>query len=313
MECALSLIPDPFVRSQVEVHGERGREWIAHLPDLLDECARRWSLTMQPPFPNSAYNYVAPARQSDGSEVVLKAGVPHEWLLCEMDALQLCDGRGMVRLLDADRAQGVMLLERLKPGTPAPDLNDDERATSIAAQVMRRLWRPLPSTHSFPTIADWARGLQRLRQRFDGGTGPFPSHLIERAEIIFSELIASSTECVLLHGDLHHDNILAAEREPWLAIDPQGVAGERGYEVGAWLYNPMPQLLQWHKPECVLARRIDQFAEELELERERLLACGFAQAVLSAWWTFEDHGRVSEDTLRVAELLATLMDGRSLA
>ena len=130
-------VSDAFARTQADVHGEQGAAWLAHLADLLDACGRRWSLTILEPYPNLSYNYVAPAVMAGGAEVVLKVGVPHPELLSEMDALRLYEGRGMVRLLACDREQGVMLLERLKPGTPVLDLCDDEKETAIAAGVMQ--------------------------------------------------------------------------------------------------------------------------------------------------------------------------------
>ncbi len=113
-------------------------------------------------------------------------------------------------------------------------------------------------------------------------------------------------EPVLLHGDLHHENILAAEREPWLAIDPKGLVGEPAYEVGAWLRNPMPQLLDMPQPGRILARRINQLAEELGFDRARLRDWGLAQAMLSAWWSMEDSGGLSIFSITCAELLAAI-------
>src|SRR5262249_48229170 len=150
---------------------------------------------------------------------------------------------GMVRLLAGDQERGIMLLERLRPGVSLLHHADDAAATEIAARVMCQIWRPVPPDHPFPTAARWASGLQRLRARYDGGTGPLPTAMVERAEALFVELLATSAEPVLLHGDLHHDNILSAEREPWLAIDPKGLVGEPAYEPGSWLRNWLPKLL----------------------------------------------------------------------
>lgn len=181
-----------------------------------------------------------------------------------------------------------MVLERLKPGTPLSQVADDAGATSIAARLMRELWRTVPANHTFPTIREWADGLKQLRPLFGGGTGPFPEHLVRQAETLFEELLDTMSVPVLLHGDLHHDNILAAERRPWLAIDPKGVVGEREYEVGAFMRNPLPRLLRDPQLARTLARRADQFADELGFDRKRILAWSFAQAVLAAWWAFED-------------------------
>jgi len=204
------VIPSRFARTQIELYGTAGAEWLKRLPILVAECEQRWSLSVGAPFEPLSYNYVAPAVRTDGADVVLKVGFPNPELLAETEALGIFDGRGIVRLLDSDHDQGVMLLERLKPGTPLLSILDDQRATSIAAQVMRQLWQPAPFEHSFPTVEKWAAGLKRLRQRFNGGTGPLPARLVEEAERLFEELIGSTDEVVLLHGDLHHDNILAA-------------------------------------------------------------------------------------------------------
>jgi streptomycin 6-kinase len=290
----------------VNLYGTRGSEWLQRLPVLIAECERRWSIAVMAPLDCLTFNYVAPAVGADGQEMILKLGVVNPELLTEIEALRLFDGRGSVQLLAADPDQGALLLERLRPGTPLSTLADDERATSIAAGVMRQLWRPVPAGHPFPSVARWAAGLGRLRARFGGTTGPLPQTLVEQAEALFGELLSSMDELLLLHGDLHHDNILAAGRQPWLAVDPKGVVGEPAYEVGALLRNPWPRLLDLPRPGRILARRVDQLAEELELDRARIVAWGVAQAVLSAWWCLEDGYVGWEYAIRCAELLADL-------
>jgi streptomycin 6-kinase len=292
------------------VHGD-GAAWLARFPTLLEEWQARWRLVLEPPFPNLSYNYVAPGTMlqetGDRLPVVLKAGPPSDEVRSEIAALQLYAGRGAVRLLDADAEQGALLLARLLPGRPLVEDANDVAATAIAAQVMRKLWQPLPANHAFPTVQRWAAGLEKLRSRFDGTTGPLPPALVHKAERLFTELLASMDPPVVLHGDLHHDNILYAGQEGWLAIDPKGVGGEPAYEPGAWLRNPMTRLHRWSNPPAVLARRVDQFAEILELDRSRIAAWGLAQAVLSAWWSVEDHGCGWEAAIRVAEWLDPLV------
>jgi streptomycin 6-kinase len=307
-------IPERFARSMIELHGDVGREWLDRLSGLIAAYERRWAIRVAPPFANLSYNYVAPAVRDDGSRVILKVGVPHPELASEIAALRLYDGRGCARLLEADPEHGALLLERLMPGTPLLDLPDDDEATLIAARVMRALWRPAPPAPEdavFPTVARWAAGMQRLRAVYGGGTGPLPADMVERAEALFVALIPSMGAPLLLHGDLHHENVLknslATEREPWLVIDPKGLIGEAEYEVGALIRNPLPQLLDWPDVMATLARRFDILAEALGFERERMIAWSYAQAVLSAWWTIEDHGYGWEPTIALAEHLTTLL------
>ena len=292
-----------FCRTIRELYGAHGEAWLADLPALLARCARRWSLEIAPPFPNLSYNYVAPARRADGVELVLKAGPPNPEMFTEIAALRCYGGRGIVRLLDADTDWGVLLLERLRPGTPLTGVTDDEAATRIAADVMRQLWQPPLPDHTFPTTMKWGAGLARLRNTFAGGPGPFPADLVAFAESWYAEMAVAADLPVLLHGDLHHDNILRARRQPWLALDPKGVVGEPAYEVGALLRNPLPRLLAYPRPRRVLARRVDLLAEFFSFAREKIVGWGIAQAVLSAWWSYEDHGHGWESAVAVAQLL----------
>ena len=301
-------IPENFARTQVSLRGEAGLAWLNRLPALTEEVADRWSLRVEGPFPNLSYNWVAPALREDGAPAVLKLSFPGDKELeTEAAALAAFDGRGVCRLLRLDLARGAMLLERLQPGGPLTELGDDEEATAVAAGVMKKMWRPAPLDHGFPTVSDWSRGFERLRRRFDGGTGPMPEKLVVQAEALFEELLLSEGEPLLLHGDLHQENILSATRAPWLAIDPKGVVGEAAYETAALLHNPVGAL-EAPEPKRLLGRRLDVLSGELGLDRARVRAWGLAQAVLAAYWRLEDGGRVWDEALVFARLLAEIRD-----
>jgi streptomycin 6-kinase len=306
----ITEIPERFTRTMIEMHGAAGQAWLNELPARVADYERRWAIQVAPPFANLSYNYVAPAVRSDGAQLILKLGMPHPELSSEMAALRLYGGRGSARLIEAEPARGALLIERLLPGNMLLDLTDDDEATRIAAQVMRALWRPAPLAPEnavFPTAARWASGLQRLRMRCGGGTGPLPEDIVQRAETLFVDLLASSGAPMLLHGDLHHENILSAERAPWLAIDPKGLIGEAEYEVGALIRNPLPRLLALPDVTATLARRFDILAETLGFDRQRMIAWSLAQAILSAWWHIEDHGHGWEPTIALAERLIPLL------
>lgn len=296
-------VPASLARATTQLFGDEGVRWVQALPALQSELQARWSLRLEPPLPGVTYSLVIPARRADGTPAVLKLSYPRPELTREAEALRAYAGRGAVKLLEAEVGRGALLLERAEPGEPLSRLRDDEEATRIAARVMARLWRPLGGEHPFRAVEAWAAGLGRLRARFQGGTGPLPAAIVEQAERLFHWLLASSGPPVLLHGDLHHFNILSARREPWLAVDPKGVAGEPAYEVGALLRNPMPELAHWPRLRSLLARRVELLSEQLGLPRERISGWAAAQAVLSLWWALEDHGQGWEEMLPVARAL----------
>jgi len=301
------FVPDSLRRVVTDLHGRAGAQWLGRLPETLAACARRWSLELGRAFEPVSYNLVVAATRADGTRAVLKVGFPGRALATEAAALRHFDGRGCARLIESDVGAGALLIERVEPGTSLVGLAneaEDEEATSAAAGVMRELWRPAPERHQFPTVADWAEGFGRLRSRFGGGCGPLPEGVVAEAEALFVELLDSSGEPVLLHADLHHGNVLAAGRGRHRAIDPQGLIGEPAYEVGALLRNPLPQLFEMRRPVEVLSRRIETLAAALNLDRARVRGWGLAQAVLSAWWSIEDHGEGWEPALEFFRLLA---------
>jgi streptomycin 6-kinase len=302
--------PEEFIQFMRAVHGtETANAWFERLPALLEECAQRWHLTLLPPFEHLSFHYVAPAERADGTSVILKTCQLSDEFEAGLAALRLFDGQGIARLLEWDEDQKVMLLERLQPGTMLASLvpEQDEQATSILAGVMRQLWRPAPETHPFPTVEHLGQDLTQLRARYAGGYGPFPPRLVDEAMELFASFSASAHETTLLHGDLQHHNVLRAG-DGWLAIDPKGVVGDPGYEVGALFYNPMPDILEVPDLEQMLARRVAQLSEELGMDRARIRGWALAKSVLTAWWvvrsdlmSLNPHG-----LLRCAEILSRL-------
>ncbi len=299
-------IHEDLERNNIGVYGDAGRLWLKDLPNLVEEFEQKWSITVGPPFPNLSFNFAAPATRLNGVRVVLKACFPSDDFGSEAEALRLYRRNGAVELINSDKERGVLLIEYATPGTLLSELEDDDEATQIAANIMRKIRRPAPKQHKFPTIGDWGKGFGKMRSHFNGGSGPFPPRLLDRAERLFAELEASQSEPVVLHGDLHHFNILAATREPWLAIDPQGVVGEPEYEVGALLRNPMPELGTRTGLREISERRINILTDELGYDRERLIGWGLSQAVLSAWWSIEDNSGAWDVAIAVAEALSKL-------
>jgi streptomycin 6-kinase len=330
-------LPPEFISTITNTFGEDGEQLLANLPALIEEASQRWGLTNVKPVPALSYNFVAfalrlrwpgldtgekttrltrPTLAPLSEQVVLKIGVPRDELISEIAALRLFNGEGACQLLEADEEKGFLLLERLQPGVMLATLEDDEEATHIAAEVMKRIWRPVdsasflsdsqeqvsprrhvedpatgggdaPALQSFILLSDWFDGLNELRAMFDGGTGPLDERLVERTEAAVKDFLSENHMPVLMHGDFHHYNILSSERG-WLVIDPKGVIGPAGYEVGPLLTNPWESLKDRISNRLIL-RRVDILHEHLGWERERILEWSLAHAVLSAWWGIEDN------------------------
>ena len=285
-------LPPVFVKNVTQAFAPQGEKWLADLPNLLVETARRWDLTPGEPFLLS-YNYVCAATRADGTPAVLKIGVPNRELTSEIETLRVYTGQGACHLLEADAHQGLLLLERLQPGTMLASLKNDDRATEIAAEVMQAIQCPLPEWNGFLSLRGWFDELKGLRPRFGGGTGPFPKKTVEIVEGLVQELFSEERPQVLLHGDFHHFNILLSERG-WLVIDPKGIAGPAEYEVGPLLLNPWDKMPDETEAIRRTQRRITILAERLGFDRQRLWAWAVCHSLLSSWWDMAEDGSGSE-------------------
>jgi streptomycin 6-kinase len=292
-------LPIDFTRN-IKAAFPVGTEWLERLPGLLDEAAQRWRLVPGAPFPLS-YNYVCAATQNDGSAAVLKIGVPNRELTSEINTLRLYNGQGACRILEADADKGMLLLERLQPGTMLASLKGDDEATEIAAEVMKTIHRPVPLQEGFLSLRGWFDELKKLRPRFDGGTGPFPEKSFATAEELIRDLFAEHRPQVLLHGDFHHFNILLSGRG-WLVIDPKGVAGPAEYEAGPLLTNPNNIMLEESQAIRRTQRRIAILAEQLGFERQRLRAWAICHSVLSSYWDLAEDGSGGENARAWTEI-----------
>jgi streptomycin 6-kinase len=301
-------IPPDLARNATIAWGADGERWLAALPRLLDDLARDWQLRLGPPYELS-FNWVTAAWTADGTPAVLKLGPPEPGhLAVEASALAAYDGQGAVRLLARDDERGALLLERAEPGTMArtrvPDL--DVIATAALISVMHQLHQaPLPATGVPDLEADRRLDFEGYLRAYPG-EGPLPRAMVSRALGLLTELTASAPRLVVLHGDLHHDNVLRAQREPWLAIDPHGVIGDPGAEVWPMLSNPDPDnrdpaLLR------LVPSRVEQLADGLGIPHERVVAWGFVGNVLSEVWNVEGTGVACSRALDVALLLEPLV------
>ncbi len=292
-----------FKKRIVNTFGYTGKTWLANLPALITKCEKRFNIKISQAFEHQSLSFTARATQADGTKIVIKLCVPTSEVDNEINALEFMNGDGIVNLLNSDGENGIVLLERLTPGAMLTTVGDDLEATRIAANVMQKIGKTIERPYTFQTTALW---FDRLDQPIKLPTD-FPAALIDQAKKMAMALHQSMGEAVLLHGDLHHFNILSANRQPWLAIDPKGIVGEREYEIGAFLRNPIPEIATTMDTKKVLARRLDLLANILEFDRQKLCAWGFAQAVLAAVWCIDSNDESYPNFLKCAKVLNNLL------
>ncbi|CRK61726.1 Streptomycin 6-kinase [Alloactinosynnema sp. L-07] len=257
--------------------------WIADLPDLATRCARRWDLT---PDGEPNYGYVAlvvPVRRADGSPAVLKLPWPHEEAEHEALTLSLWDGDGAVRLLAHEPSDWSMLLERLDPDTSLLDVPITE-AIEVVAGLARRLDRPSPAVvrHVRTTAEQWADELA-------ASDCAVPRELVEQA-VAYCRELAPRAGNRLVNEDLHYENVLRGEREPWLVIDPKPIAGDPEFGVLALLWNRIDD------PRA----RLDAVVAAMDLDHDLARRWSFVRAV-ETWVDEEDSPGARAVALALAE------------
>jgi streptomycin 6-kinase len=267
------------------------RAWLGQLPDSIHELQDRWSLSLDTPFDGAEVScaWVVPAQRRDGTRAVLKLGMPHMEGAHEIQALRFWDGDPTVRLLDADADYNAMLLERCEPGTPLRQLPEPEQDVVIAA-LLRRLWRVPTAPHPFRPLAamtaHWTNETIADAARWPDAA------LVQAGLRLFEELSRPSPSDVLLATDLHAGNVLRAQREPWLVIDPKPFVGDPAYDATQHLFN------------CTGRMRADpygtmrRFADLLEVDKERVRLWMFARAAAESRDVWDDDSLVLARVLR---------------
>lgn len=270
-----------------------GREWLTGLPRLLERCVDRWQLkSVGEPFAGAQVALVLPATTADERDVVLKIQWPHRESDHEAEALDTWAGNGAVELIDHDADAHAMLLERCLPGSHLSTLDGDE-ALDVLIGLLPRLWVPVDAP--IRTLSEEARWWhEELDQWSHRVAPPFSEPLLSAALDAMRELPASQGEQVLLHQDLHPDNVLASSREPWLAIDPKPLVGEREFSIA-----PIVRAYELDHDEESVRGRLDRLTAELGLDRERARLWAIAQTV--AWGV--DAGEADAWHVQTAEWL----------
>lgn len=284
-------LPDEFKNTIISVNGKTGEKWLAGFDDLIAYCIHKWQFRLLP-FKKLSYNFVAPVIFEDGSKAILKLGVPGIGIISEIAALKAFNGTGFCKLLDAEPEKGIMLLDKIEPGEPLNVIRDEVAATKIVAGLIKDMQKVNPiSGYPFQTSSDWYNDLINLHERFGN---IIPVELFTNAIAAYQSLQTHQQEQRLLHGDLHHENILSAGSGKWKAIDPKGIIAETACELIPYLMND----LEGKDITATISDRINVFAEELEIDKMIIIKWGAFRSVLSVYWKTEDGLPItSEDTM----------------
>jgi streptomycin 6-kinase len=278
------VIPSEFAARTVTREGDAGRVWIERLPGVVAAYLERWGLTPDGPVMHGYVAIVVPVACLGGERAVLKVSWRDGEDFWEARALAAWDGRGAVRVLKHDDPAGVLLLERLDPARSARALAGVE-ASAVAGQVCRRLAVPAPS--GMPRVDDLAaRWVDELPRDWERLGRPFPRRWLDAAVESCRELGPGQPD-LLLHGDLVFDNILRAEREPWLVIDPDGLVGEPAFEAAPFLTNRWSEMSAQSDLRAAVRARLAAFAESAGVDFERARRWAHVRHVSEAIWCRE--------------------------
>ena len=292
-------IPELLASSHAKFNGDAGRAWIAALPQLAAACLDRWALQPDGPPAHGAVALVQPVLLADGAPAVLKLQPVDDETAGEPVALRAWNGDGAVRLLKHDPDSGSMLLERLDASTSLAAVRDHNAALQVLTELLGRL-----TAHTAPDgirrLADIAVSmLDRVPHALALVPEPSTRRLIRRCAGVITELLPEPSDR-LLHWDLHYDNVLGrhpgSDREPWLAIDPKPLAGDRGFELLPALHNRWEDLVATGDVRRGIIMRFDLMTDVLGIDRERAAGWTLGRVLENLLWEIEGGDAASHTT-----------------
>lgn len=288
------------------LHKEKGSQWLADLPNIVNHLAEKWSLTDINPVSNMSWHYVAFAKQKNQKQVVLKVGCDEKVSQDECRALHYFDGQGAIALLDYDTDYSALLLERAVPGDILISKRDDiENTIHIYANTVNTLLHRFEIPAGFTHVSHWCEAIDRIND------SRISEKYVDLAQQLRSFLLSSAhNECVC-HGDLHCENVIHHE-DHWIVIDPKGIIGEVAFEAAAFDLLSNIELKNAGKLSELILSRTKLLSDELHIEQRRLLYWIFLRTIISAQWFSEDGGDPSKMLLiakHMYHLIKNLLGG----
>ncbi|MFF5718519.1 aminoglycoside phosphotransferase family protein [Streptomyces buecherae] len=290
-------VPDAFAASYGH-DNPSGRDWIARLPRLADAMLSRWELRVSGPVAHGMASVVLPVTRADGTPAVLKLQQAREETAGAASGLRAWGGGGVVRMLDHDPGSASMLLERLDASRPLSSVTDDGEAMRVLAGLLARM-TAVAAPPDVRRLADIATAmLAEVPRAVEGLADPDERRLLRTCASAVAELVGEAGDR-LLHWDAHYDNVLAGEREPWLAIDPEPLAGDPGFELLPAMDNRWAEVVVPDGVTRTVLRRFDLLTEALGLDRRRATGWTLGRVLQNGLWDIED-GRSALEPAQVA-------------
>lgn len=299
-----------FINSTLSLRGKsKGQKWLDDIPTLIKTYEAKWGLKSNGTFPELTFNYVEKVKTKNGEYLVLKIGFPQDLDFArQAKTLKLYSGNGAVKVLNEDIENSVLLLEGCIPGKSLHTLKDETKEVLIFTNIAKRLWRKAPEDPSFENISKTEEDFEWYFKNIKKAEKFLPEDLTTKAYELFKNLISTQKDTFLLHGDLHHDNIISSDRG-WLAIDPKGVIGEREYECASFIFNPYKQFTENEDliSEEFFANRIELIAAALRFDKKRITQWAFVKSVSSLIWRIQDTNKVDKISIKIARALEKLV------
>jgi streptomycin 6-kinase len=275
------VVPPEFATTTVAREGEAGTPWLEALPSLVADLLERWNCEPDGAVMSGGVGLVVPVLRRDTGTAVLKVSYPHHGNRYEPDAFAAWAGRGAVVLHERDDAHYAMLLERVHPTTLA-ELTDEDQIAEIAGRLNHRLAIEAPA--ALPRLQDqadsWEQALEKDAQELSHGLS---DHALDAARETIRDLARTQPD-LITHGDFHGRNILRSDREPWLAVDPKGYAGDPASDAGCFLKARALTIFTTPDPGARLHRTLDIFTEAAHLDRTRVGRWVHLHAVQTTFW-----------------------------
>ena len=277
-------IPAYFLRKASRQFGDAGRHWVNYLPALLAFYQDKWQLTDCVPAEKLSINLVCYAQSAIYGDVVLKIEGPHAERYTEMKALMLFNGRHACKCIEFGQDAAALLLERIIPGNNLGTLTDKKLQLEIGAKLITELPIPIQGNYGFPLYQDWiTEAFTSTLTRFE------PDFRMQKmmsvADQLFHQICPAGSPQALLHGDLHHENMLQHRNGEWKAIDPQGVIGTPFLESARFIENHAIEhgRVDWQ----LLDQSVEYLAGRLKQTKHAISSAVYILHVLSTYWGYE--------------------------